>query len=375
MIHGEIVMEDRRAESGYILVTVAILLIVLLGFTALAVDVGMLYASRTQSQRAADAGALAGAFSFVLNPDVSDQPARAILDAKKVATANTAMGTTITDAQVNVTVEIPQRRVSVNIQRDEPTFFAKVLSSSTVNVGVTAVAEAAANATSASCVKPWFIPNTIMSSKAPCEACASSPPEVMAAGGVPTAYAQGKFGQPMTVKPQQGSGGGSIAPGQYYIVQVTGPGADPYRDAISTCLPALYSCFDSYPVEPGAKVGPTKQGVEDLVGKPAGYQYVDLNEYRRVSDSTIHDTAPGLVIAPIVDLCAVTGFCPGNDFPGGSGTTLTVKGFALIFLDGMQGNDVQAHLINVYSCSGVPPVGGDPTGSAAFSIPIRLVHK
>ena len=369
------VMKRKKAESGYILVTVAVLLIVLLGFTALAVDVGMLFASRTQSQRAADAAALAGAFTFILDSNMSDQPGRAELNARKVATNNAAMGTTITDAQVNVAVEVPERRVTVTIQRNEPTFFAKVLSSNSVNVGVTAVAEAAANATSASCVKPWFIPNTIMSNKKPCAACGSSPPEIMATGGDVTAYAEGKFGQAMTVKPQQGNGGGSIAPGQYYIVQVTGPGADPYRDAISTCLPALYSCFDSYPVEPGAKVGPTKQGVEDLVGKPAGYQYVDLNEYRRVSDSTIHDTAPGLVIAPIVDLCAVTGYCPGNDFPGGSGTTLTVMGFALIFLDGMQGNNVQAHLINVYPCSGVPPVGGDPTGSAAFSIPIRLVHK
>ena len=59
MTHEEIVMEDKKGQSGYILVTVAILLIVLLGFTALAVDVGMLFAGRTQSQRAADAGALA----------------------------------------------------------------------------------------------------------------------------------------------------------------------------------------------------------------------------------------------------------------------------------------------------------------------------
>ncbi len=370
-------MKHQKAESGYILVTVAILLIVLLGFTALAVDVGMLYVSRTQSQRAADAGALAGAFTFVLNPDLSDQPARAILEAKKVATRNTAMGTTITDAQVTPTVEVPERRVTVTIQRNEPTFFAKILNIDSANVGVTAVAEAAANATSASCVKPWFIPNTVMSNKTPCDACNnSSPPELLAAGGVVTDWAKNnQFGQPMTVKPQQGQGGGSIAPGQYYLVQVTGPGADPYRDAISTCLPALYSCFASYPVEPGAKVGPTKQGVEDLVGKPPLYEYVDLNEYRKIADGMSYQTAPGLVIAPLVDLCAVTGFCPGNDFPGGSGTTLTVKGFALIFLDGMQGNNVKAHLINVYPCSGIPPVGGDPDGSAAFSIPIRLVRK
>ena len=368
-------MKHKEAESGYILVTVAILLIVLMGFTALAVDVGMLYTSRTQSQAAADAAALAGAFTFVLNPDTSDQPARAVLDAKKIATQNKTLGTTITDAEVNVTVEVPQKRVTVAIQRNEPTFFAKVLNSNSVNVRVTAVAEAAQNATKASCVKPWFIPNTLFSSKKPCEACASTPPEIMASGGAVTAWAAGKFGQEMTVKPKPGNGGGAITSGEYYAIQITGSGADPYRDAISTCLPVEFSCFDSYSVEPGAKVGPTRQGVEDLVGIPPAYEYVALNEYRRILDGTIHDTAPSLVLAPIVDLCAVTGFCPANDFPHGSGTTLTVKGFALVFVDGMNGSDVRAHMVNVLPCSGVPPVGGDPTGSAAFGTPIRLVRK
>src|SRR6266704_1025254 len=61
------VRNRKEAESGYVLVTVAVLLVVLVGFTTLAIDTGMLFAARTQAQRAADAAALAGASTFVLN--------------------------------------------------------------------------------------------------------------------------------------------------------------------------------------------------------------------------------------------------------------------------------------------------------------------
>ena len=49
--------EDR--ERGAVSVLIAILMVSLLGFTALAVDVGMLYAERTQLRNGADAAALA----------------------------------------------------------------------------------------------------------------------------------------------------------------------------------------------------------------------------------------------------------------------------------------------------------------------------
>ena len=49
-----------RSERGYVAVTVAIMLTVLLGFCAFAVDVGNWYYTGQRAQRAADAAALAG---------------------------------------------------------------------------------------------------------------------------------------------------------------------------------------------------------------------------------------------------------------------------------------------------------------------------
>ena len=56
-------MNTRRNshESGQVLVVLAVALVALLGFTALAIDVGMVYSDRRYDQNVADAAALAGA--------------------------------------------------------------------------------------------------------------------------------------------------------------------------------------------------------------------------------------------------------------------------------------------------------------------------
>ncbi len=53
-------MNNSQSESGQALVLIALALVVLLGFTALAVDGGMVYSDRRHAQNAADAASLAG---------------------------------------------------------------------------------------------------------------------------------------------------------------------------------------------------------------------------------------------------------------------------------------------------------------------------
>jgi len=64
-------------ETGQALVQVAIMLVVLLGFVALAIDVGMIYAERRHMQNAADAGALAGARELCISGNKTQAEARA----------------------------------------------------------------------------------------------------------------------------------------------------------------------------------------------------------------------------------------------------------------------------------------------------------
>jgi hypothetical protein len=84
----------QTKRSGAIIPMVAISLVALFAFLALAIDIGMLLVSMTQAQNAADAAALAGART--LNGKLSDpggfNSANALLNAQDVANLNVVLG-------------------------------------------------------------------------------------------------------------------------------------------------------------------------------------------------------------------------------------------------------------------------------------------
>jgi Flp pilus assembly protein TadG len=79
---------DRRNDEGATAVTVAVLIVVLIGLAALVVDLGSLYTERAKLSTAADAAALAAAQKL---PDV----ATARADAKSYAASNAPEGTVV----------------------------------------------------------------------------------------------------------------------------------------------------------------------------------------------------------------------------------------------------------------------------------------
>ena len=363
-------MRRKQNEEGYVLVTVAALLVIFLGFAALAIDGGVWYSSRTAAQSAADAAALAGAFTFLVNP-FAPQPATAYEHAMSVALENKVLTTPITEPEVLVNVDVGNRRVIVDIDRNESTYFAKALGVTDADVGVRAVAEASRNAVGAFCAKPFFIPNTVLSDPgvSPCDACAAG--QVIISNGEATAFALSKVGQLFPIKPQNPTG--SLAPGQYYAIQMANStgGAD-FRDNIATCSDQLLRCQTSYTVEPGNMVGPTVQGVRNLMG-PSPDVYIGPGEYRR-SNGTIGDTSRQMIVAPVWDVCNMPGFCPDNKLPdSGANVEITVAGFAAVFLENIQGNDVMARVVSVSGCGGAPGTPpSDETGP--LGVPLRLVR-
>ena len=118
-------------------------------------------------------------------------------------------------------------------------------------------------------------------------------------------------------------------------------------------------------------IGPTIQGVRDLTGTPPD-TYVDVGAY--LTSSGMSDTSRSLIVAPIWNVCPLPGFCPANKLPdNGANVQIPVKGFALIFIDGVQGNDVMAHLVGISGCGSTgPPLGSEVTGP--YSVPVRLVR-
>jgi Tfp pilus assembly protein PilX len=359
--------DTPKKQEGFVLVAVAALLVVLVGFVALGVDIGVLYDARTSAQEIADSAALAGAFTFINNPKAV-QPNLAINHATQVALNNSILGQPITAGDVSVDVDVANRRVTVNVTSTQNTYFARALGVMNANIGTQAVAEAADHSSNAK-VKPWFIPNSVVASpKADCSACTSSPPQLLISGGEVTAWAKTKLGTSFTLKPNNPNG--AIAPGDFYGVQMPNDNnsGDEYRDNIISDLNPAVKCAESYDILKGDKVGPTKQGVEGLVGKPPVDTFQAVGEY--VTPNGVSDVSDALISAPIWDSCAAT-FCPGNNFPNGQ-VQLKIIGFAMLFLDGFQGSNLKAHLVNVTACKSAGPES--VTGSSVLSLPLRLVR-
>jgi hypothetical protein len=167
---------------------VVVAMLSMLGIIALAIDVITLYSARSETQRAADAGALAAAKMLVdmgvtTDPTVT-VPTVAQIDAATKAAQSAAINATIAGRQVqagDVTLTFPgsgtgtfnvNPKVTVTVQDTNlPTFFARIWSRAALTVRASATAEGfnPSNSTSitpgtavpviARCVKPFIVPN------------------------------------------------------------------------------------------------------------------------------------------------------------------------------------------------------------------------
>ncbi len=123
------------SEQGTTLVYLAVILVALLGFIALAVDGGLLYGERQKMQSAADAAAMAGAERLCRGMGAS-----VAATAQSYATLNGAD---------EASVQVDGWRVRVTARKTVETYFAKVLGIAQVTVG--ARAEAACSEAASAC--------------------------------------------------------------------------------------------------------------------------------------------------------------------------------------------------------------------------------
>src|SRR4030067_1047641 len=126
--------EKRRGERGQALILGALALVVLFGFTALTIDVGLFLQERRNLQNAADAAALAGVL------ELPESPAAAQVRAQEWAVQNGIDGT---DGRQVESITVPQPdRIEVKIARQStPFLFGRVLGFTSIDVRTRAVAE------------------------------------------------------------------------------------------------------------------------------------------------------------------------------------------------------------------------------------------
>lgn len=330
------VRKKRHGERGVTILIIAVSMIFVLGMAGLGIDLASLYVGRSEAQRAADAAALAGA-NALTDPSldcvsasggsisgncqaIAIQNAEAVGNMNLIAGVSPDIGKISTDIKfLSTSASDPQIQViaSRNTAHNNPmpTFFIKIFGIDSANVSAKAVAEAyiptgGGLSETATCVKPWLVPNCDSGNTSPAAGDASAyctdpttgnpvgmyvipSTDGSTSTSVPTArdtyYPTGYKGEPITLKP--GTPGDAAAPGQYYAAYLPNDsyvptdcpscvGATPskggtgsaaiYRENIECCNtnPDVCGSVDvTLASAAGNMVGPTEQGVECLTNQ------------------------------------------------------------------------------------------------------------
>jgi hypothetical protein len=387
-----------NGDRGAVLVHVAIALVAVLAFTVFVIDFGALWVSRRQAQNAADAGALAGALGLAFDNPLDRGPGGpAVRSALGVARRNYVWGQAPSVLESDVTfVTCPDGSpdcVRVDVYRNTdrgnplPVFMGPLLGLESQNIRATATAEShIANASS--CLKPWGLADK-WAEHYPVDGAPWTPtstfdkydargnllpnPDVYippsAAGSGTSFTLEADYGIQARLK--VGSPSEAITPGWFSPLRLTGTGGSEYRTNISGCAGQKWGIADEIPIEPGNMVGPTRQGVQDLIDLDPGAHWV--GGLSPIAGSCVtagtcpqFTMSPRIVAVPVFD---VDVFVSSRHSGHARVVVRNILGF---FIDGFQGNDVLGHLMTgpgIYD----PELGPVPPG-AAFLRAVWLVR-
>lgn len=412
---------DRRrsgSEGGFVLVTVAALLVVLVGFLALGVSTGYLYSARTTAQGIGDAAAIAGAYTYITDPNDPNPGTTAEYHATQFALSRAEiLGVPLDPADVVAVADVANRRVQVTISSNQPTFFGRLLGIDTAPVQTVSTAEAGSEPTSENCAKPFFLPNNAFRNPndAICEGCLNGDGLLVhdygdGNGYVRTPYADqiladtANIGNPdsyFVLKPTNpGQGGQALTPGQYYLIDFDDSQDNDVAMDIAVCNVSVnrVECFELHSVQTGVQSGNVSQGL-GLAGNGPGLLADPPDEYEwdAVDEKVLlggdptrrSNSSRQLVTVPIWDVCdpAISQFCVDGDFPQGTQVSLPIVGYGQVFITATGGRgggqgDVQAYLTGVAGCGQIDPGGTGagipadrPQGSTVLSFPLRLVQN
>lgn len=372
-------LRDRR---GQVLFITAATLVALLGFAALSIDIGLLYHARTEAQRTADAAALAGAGALLQAPGDLDRVRNTVIS---VATANTIRGDTIVLFPEDVEVVPDSQIVRVRIVRHAdrgsavPTLFARALGFSEISVASEATASSFP-ARAVTCLLPLAIPDrwsegpglsdwpTSTDTYQPSDGDIYMPPDPLAPSVPGTGFGSLDVGSALALRAS--SRGSLPRMARYVPIQPTS-----VYFSVEEYKYASWECRAPTPNENGTWMEGTRADINlvewDVVEWEVLYgagRILDGNPDARWNATCRCATGnPEHVSARTFSLPL---FSPPAG-PTGSSTSLTLSGFAGIFLERTTADAVIVRL--VHYAGTVPAENGSPM-SASLARVLRLVH-
>jgi Flp pilus assembly protein TadG len=374
-------------EAGFSLVFVAVGLMGFMAVSMLAIDVGMLMTARNQAQNSADAGALAGATALAFDDwDNRTATGPAVTNALSAARGNQVMSANVsvnpTDvvflndpAGINNRVKVSVYR---NASRGNPlsTLIAQYFGIATVDVSAVAIAEASP-ANAMTCVKPFTIPDRWIEKQTPPFDPTDSfdlfgpgntrlaNPDIYIGPEDKANYtgydAERDKGLQITLKANNDT---KIAPSFYYPWDMVGQnrGADDYRWSIGNCKTDIMEFGQTFVAKPGNMVGPTTQGMGDLVDRDPSAYWDGVN--KKVV-SSMHPS-PRVVAIPLFDPVY---YAEGK--ASGRNASLKFVNYLGFFLERMNGNEVVGRITPI---GGLRKANAGPAPAGAFPLSIRLVQ-
>lgn len=379
-----------QKQKGVAIAYVVIVLLIMLGMAALAVDMGVLYTARTSAQHAADSAALAGAATYVFNPNptfsVDQIKANAEAAAAEVAKKSAILGAPIDASQVVAVATPADRKVQVTVTKTVGTFFGKVLGMLNSNIQTVATAQASDQPTATQCLKPFWIANTAFANPAkyptPLAACDAGQVLIDSCSKTEnTAFINSVLGKSTDAWGKDVAAG---QPSQWGLIKLDDTAVGPViRCAISGCLndcnlsANAYACGSQVPPNLGLKVGNVAPETKDLIGQPKQDQWVNFGEYLNPNTGVTSDTSKSLATVVVYDNCPKPKYCGETIDSGMSGANyVTVVGFGTFFIEKVQGNTIPTRLVSLSDCGntgGTDPGGNVQTGP--FAYPVRLVQN
>jgi hypothetical protein len=381
----------RHNERGISTILLSVGCAAFLAATTLAIDVGMFMVARSQAQNSADAGALAGATALVFN-SFTDRTSSgpAVQSALSTAQANQVMSAAPSIASGDVTFPNDPSgqptRVQAQVFRTTarssaiPTLMGVFFGVPTVDIWATATAEASL-ANAMTCVRPFTIPDRWVENVTPPWTTASTFDRYYTSGPnkgqlmAPLADAYPPPGDPaydgyrlprdigvlLTIRAGSGA---NIEPTMYFSWSMpSNTGADDYRGNIAGCNPTVVHQRDVIAQEPGNMVGPTNQGIDDLLAQ-------DPNAYWDVNCPCVKGSAfassPRVFPIPLFD----PDFYQGG-VTNGRNATLKVSNWIGFFVVKRVGNNVTGRITPIL---GVVDTNAGPAPAGSFARAIRLVQ-
>jgi hypothetical protein len=354
-----------QSERGATIILIAFAMLTLLGFLALAIDLGMLYVAHNDAQRAADAAALAGASAF-LESDAAQAVTPAHERAMEYALRNTFQNGPIDSNEVLIRIVPESSLVGVRVQRESvPTLFARVLGIRTVPIGAYAAAEAVQGG-SAKCLKPFAVPDMWQDANGDTNGdrvwdnnetwtYGDDPGDYYAPysgpGGLPTETGYGSsfrngftpytgdYGREIKIKVTDPNDISAPEPGIFLPWQIPddssqgacsgfgsgGGGASEYRQNICSCNNSSVALNTPYPIETGNMVGPTWQGTTELISE-------DPNAVWDEATQSVRNSSYGADWLNSPRIVKIALFAPGQITKSGM-QTIEFNNFALMFIE------------------------------------------